>query len=219
MPGALEKRQPAPEHDGRGQQQLDPGHHVGADRCGKRSRHVRHGKRQQRHAEPERDFQPTAHVAQFRVFRRCGGCVRGSRAMPQIGHAPGCPATTSGCMGQTYSVLAAGSSIVSGSSAMPHIGQTPGPLCRTSGSIGQMYIRFRRGGGLGRRPGPPATAVFAVDGVEELALSTRFSCGVTPVEAAGSDPGPIAVPGAGCGFVCWGVLPPSCTMPPIPPGL
>src|SRR5208337_792528 len=77
-----------------------------------------------------------------RVMSRSSGLssstvtVRGSRAMPQIGQFPGCARTTSGCIGQVYSVLLAGSAGDSGSSAIPHFGQGPGPIWRTSGHIG-----------------------------------------------------------------------------------
>ncbi len=64
--------------------------------------------------------------------------VRGSRAMPQIGHSPGAGRTISGCIGQTYSVRETGRGDA-GSSAMPHTGQAPGAVSWTSGSIGQMY--------------------------------------------------------------------------------
>ena len=78
-----------------------------------------------------------------RVMSRSSGLssstvtVRGSRAMPQIGQLPGSARTISGCMGQVYSVLLAGSAGDSGSSAIPHLGQGPGPICRTSGHMGQ----------------------------------------------------------------------------------
>ena len=78
-----------------------------------------------------------------RVMSRSSGLssstvtVRGSSAMPQIGQLPGSARTISGCMGQVYSSLVAGSAGDSGSSAIPHLGQGPGPLCRTSGHIGQ----------------------------------------------------------------------------------
>src|SRR5579864_5398673 len=64
--------------------------------------------------------------------------VRGSSAMPQIGHEPGSERTISGCIGHVYSVRvdAAGSS---GSSAIPQDGQAPGLLSRTSGHIGHTY--------------------------------------------------------------------------------
>ena len=62
--------------------------------------------------------------------------VRDSRAMPQEGHAPGWSCTTSGCMGQTYSVREAGCG-VSGSRAMPQEGHAPGVAERTSGHMGQ----------------------------------------------------------------------------------
>src|SRR5208282_6173489 len=63
--------------------------------------------------------------------------VRGSSAMPQIGQCPGSARTTSGCIGQVYSVLLARIAGDSGSRAIPHFGHAPGPDCRTSGHIGQ----------------------------------------------------------------------------------
>src|ERR1019366_103434 len=78
-----------------------------------------------------------------RVMSRSSGLssatvtVRGSSAMPQIGQLPGSARTISGCIGQVYSRLVAGSAGDSGSSAIPHLGQGPGPTCRTSGHIGQ----------------------------------------------------------------------------------
>ena len=63
--------------------------------------------------------------------------VRGSRAMPQMGHGPGLSETTSGCIGQTYSVFALTSS---GSRAIPHLRHEPGLLEVTPGSIGQKYL-------------------------------------------------------------------------------
>ncbi len=71
--------------------------------------------------------------------------VRGSSAMPQMGHAPGLSRTISGCMGQTNSVFAASAAISRGSSAIPHSGQDPGAcfgwrtVSRTSGCIGHVY--------------------------------------------------------------------------------
>ena len=62
--------------------------------------------------------------------------MRGSRAMPQIGHAPGSERTISGCIGQVYSVRVAATGI-SGSKAMPHEGHAPGFASRTSRHIGQ----------------------------------------------------------------------------------
>src|SRR5258707_8216155 len=89
--------------------------------------------------------------------------VRGSSAMPQIGHDPGSERTIAGCMGQVYSVrLAATGS--SGSSAMPHEGQAPGFGSRTSGHIGHTYAwgscRFAGGEGAGVEDGR-SEAVFA----------------------------------------------------------
>ncbi len=63
--------------------------------------------------------------------------VRGSSAMPQIGHEPGSLRTISGCIGQTYSVRVGAGAATSGSSIMPHLGHAPGDSCRTSGSMGQ----------------------------------------------------------------------------------
>lgn len=79
----------------------------------------------------------------LRVMSRSSGfsstaavTVRGSSAIPQIGHEPGSERTISGCIGQVYSVrvLATGTS---GSSAIPHDGQAPGFDSRTSGHMGQ----------------------------------------------------------------------------------
>ena len=61
--------------------------------------------------------------------------VRGSSAMPQMGHEPGSGRTISGCMGQVYSVRGADTN--SGSRAMPQEGQAPGLDSRTSGHMGQ----------------------------------------------------------------------------------
>src|SRR5678815_3757368 len=75
--------------------------------------------------------------------------TRGSRAIPQIGHAPGASRTISGCIGQVYSVLVRAAGFDrSGSSAMPHAGHAPGCDDRTSGSIGQMNVA-PAGGGAG----------------------------------------------------------------------
>ena len=65
--------------------------------------------------------------------------LRGSSAMPQMGHDPGSPRTISGCIGQVYSVRV-GASGSSGSRAMPQEGHAPGLLSRTSGHMGQTYI-------------------------------------------------------------------------------
>jgi len=58
--------------------------------------------------------------------------------MPHFGQGPGLSWTTSGCMGQTYSVLVAGGAVGDLSSAMPHLGHAPGRSLLTSGSIGHM---------------------------------------------------------------------------------
>ena len=70
--------------------------------------------------------------------------VRGSSAIPQIGHEPGSERTISGCIGQVYSVRVEAMG-TSGSKAMPHEGHATGFDSRTSGHIGQTYAM---GGGL-----------------------------------------------------------------------
>src|SRR5215831_12772469 len=75
--------------------------------------------------------------------------VRGSRAIPQIGHDAGASLTISGCIGQVYATLCCGGAMVSGSKAIPHLGHEPNSACRTSGCIGQMYSELRAvAGGL-----------------------------------------------------------------------
>src|SRR5215813_3394205 len=64
--------------------------------------------------------------------------VRGSSAIPQIGHVPGPGLTIWGCIGQVYSVLVSETGR-SGSSAMPQLGQGPGFSSRTSGHTGHTY--------------------------------------------------------------------------------
>ncbi len=87
----------------------------------------------------------TALTQRRRVMSRSSGfsssstvTVRGSRAMPQIGQPPGWSRTISGCIGQVYSTLVAGTAGIPGSRAMPHSGQLPGCFVRTSGCIGQV---------------------------------------------------------------------------------
>jgi hypothetical protein len=70
--------------------------------------------------------------------------VRGSSAMPQIGHDPGASRTICGCIGHVHSVR--GPEGASGSSAMPHFGQLPGPRWRISGCIGHVYMLSATGG-------------------------------------------------------------------------
>ena len=65
--------------------------------------------------------------------------VLGSRAMPQIGQAPGAGRTISGCIGQTHSVRVVGASRSIGSSAMPHAGQALDAGSRTSGCMGHVW--------------------------------------------------------------------------------
>src|SRR5690242_11240980 len=82
-------------------------------------------------------------IQKRRVISRSSGfsfsfavTVRGSSAMPQIGHAPGPGRTISGCIGQVYSTLVAGAG-TSGSSAIPQRGQALALVARTSGHMGQ----------------------------------------------------------------------------------
>src|SRR5258708_5472890 len=77
----------------------------------------------------------------LRVMSRSSGfasaavvTVRGSKAMPQIGHEPGSGRTISGCMGQVYSVRVAATGF-SGSRAMPQDGHAARLASRTSGHI------------------------------------------------------------------------------------
>jgi hypothetical protein len=88
--------------------------------------------------------------------------VRGSSAMPHFGQLPGASRTTSGCMGQVHSVLAAGASAVNDSSAIPHFGQLPGPTCRISGCMGQVNSApstiFSSSDSSWREGGPPPLA-------------------------------------------------------------
>jgi len=64
--------------------------------------------------------------------------VLGSKAIPQIGQSPGSSLTTSGCIGQTYSVFTFGMAGATGSRAIPQCGHDPGPSWRTSGCIGHV---------------------------------------------------------------------------------
>src|SRR5215469_18342679 len=88
----------------------------------------------------------TTPIQKRRVISRSSGfssvvavTVRGSSAIPQIGHEPGSDRTISGCIGHVYSVRVVGSGL-SGSSAIPHDGHGTGLGSRTSGHIGQTYI-------------------------------------------------------------------------------
>jgi len=74
--------------------------------------------------------------------------------MPQIGHEPGAVRTTSGCIGQTYSVRVLDAAGSTGCSAMPHLGQLAGPWLVMPGHIGQKCAAVL------------ADAVSVVDGVD-----------------------------------------------------
>jgi hypothetical protein len=54
-----------------------------------------------------------------------------------MGQEPGSERTTCGCIGHTYSVLAAGATFT-GSRAIPHFGHTPGFSLRISGCMGHV---------------------------------------------------------------------------------
>ena len=82
-------------------------------------------------------------IQKRRVMSRSSGfssapavTVRGSSAMPQMGHEPGLGRTISGCIGQVYSVRVEATG-TSGSRAMPQEGHAPGLASRTSGHMGQ----------------------------------------------------------------------------------
>jgi len=86
----------------------------------------------------------TALIQKRRVMSRNSalfstGALRGSNAMPHFGQLPGPMRTTSGCMGQVYSIaLVLVGTGATGSSVMPHFGQFPGAGWRISGCIGQV---------------------------------------------------------------------------------
>ena len=111
VPAADEERPAAPEHDRRGEQELEPAE--GAVRQEPRERIARqhHPHRQDDQRQGEHGAHPEAprHVAQLGVLLLPGRPRRhrGSRAMPQIGQHPGAARTTSGCIGQVHSVPAA----------------------------------------------------------------------------------------------------------------
>ena len=149
MPAPLDKRPAAPEHDRRGEDELNPREQtrrelnaarVGPAAC-RTSPAINSGRESAALIQKRRVMSTNSGLgASSRV------AVLGSSAMPQIGQDPGSSRTISGCIGQTYSIRVAGAAIVSGSSAMPHFGQAPGLDARTSGSIGQTYTgsaRFR----------------------------------------------------------------------------
>ncbi len=72
-------------------------------------------------------------------FFSSAATVRGSRAIPHLGQAPGPSRRISGCIGQVYSTRVSAWSGVSGSRAIPHFGQVPGFPSWISGCIGQVY--------------------------------------------------------------------------------
>ena len=60
--------------------------------------------------ERDADPEPPRHRNEFGIFFFFDEAVRGSSAMPQIGHEPGSERTISGCIGQVYSIRVAGAS-------------------------------------------------------------------------------------------------------------
>ena len=96
-----------------------------------------------------------------RVMSRSSGfssstaAVRGSSAIPQIGHAPGSVRTISGCIGQVYSTADTGAGCT-GSNAIPHFGQAPGASACTSGCIGHVQRPSAGGPDGGTGFGPPS---------------------------------------------------------------
>src|SRR5205823_8386897 len=102
--------------------------------------------------------------------------LRGSSAMPQIGHVPGWARTISGCMGHVYSVRLFAEGI-SGSNAIPQLGHAPGLSSSTSGHIGQTYFSgadwIDLAGADGRAAGTPKETSCA--GLAEAAL--KYRCG------------------------------------------
>ncbi len=95
--------------------------------------------------------------------------------MPQIGQEPGMARTTSGCMGQVYSITAGGREGAAGSKDIPQEGQAAGPGDRTSGHMGQTYPEGSAGR-EGAAPGPSCVGL----GVETGSGRGRVPMGVGP---------------------------------------
>ena len=152
-PSALEKRLRAPKHDRRGEQKLV--HRNGASPIARISGWP--GSRSD--IEINRSGIASAVLTQNRramsassgLGASSAATVRGSSAIPHFGQFPGWSRTTSGCIGQTYSISAGDGAVSVASSAIPHFGHAPGASACTSGSIGQVYLAAAGGGRAMRR--------------------------------------------------------------------
>src|ERR1700722_11961672 len=121
--------------------------------------------------------------------------VRGSSAMPQMGHEPGSERMISGCMGQVYSVRAAITG-TSASRAMPQAGQAPGRDSCTSGHMGQTYA------GVGDN-GDFAVGAIGARGMLADWIEMAFECAPSDeVAGLGADgiPGVTRADGSGTGL-------------------
>ena len=148
-PEALEERQAAPENDGGGENEFEPGENrtpgvatsvaVGDVESAHESawpEHAAHGDREQRRGQDDADPEAAGHVAQFRILFVLAVTVRGSSAMPQIGHDRARSARSPDAWGRCIR-CASRASGTSGSRAMPQEGQAPGLISCTSGHMGQ----------------------------------------------------------------------------------
>ena len=74
-------------------------------KCCKRlaGKHVGHAEKQERERKRDADPESARHGHEFGIFFFVAAAVRGSSAMPQIGHEPGSARTICGCIGQVYS--------------------------------------------------------------------------------------------------------------------
>src|SRR5580704_10982233 len=116
--------------------------------------------------------------------------------MPQIGQFPGWSRMISGCIGQVYSVRAAGKLATTGSSGMPHFGQEPAPCWRTSGCIGQVYEPSGWGEGGGSVRFPRYLEGSASNFAKQFRLQkwyVRPSCEAVPA----ADDGTVSIPQTG----------------------
>jgi hypothetical protein len=100
LPAAHEERPAGPQHDRRGQRELQPVRELLAQQhvqAGEVPAHLQHDHRRgQREADPE----AARHVGQLGLGPLSAVTTSGSSAMPQIGQLPGPTWRISGCMGQ-----------------------------------------------------------------------------------------------------------------------
>ena len=120
-----------------------------------RPQHAAHRNGQQRRGQREADPEPARHVAEFGiVFFEL--TVRGSSAMPQIGQLPGSDLTTSGCIGQVYSVVVAcwrrrfriQCHAALGAGARPDLADFGAHRTDVGGRVFCIFLRRCRGGNL-----------------------------------------------------------------------